>query len=164
MPKYILFLAKLKGEERPFWNGEPSLTCGDNVNYYKSVLHPIPTFENRELLGNFQNKSVSSAFNWVSRYILFLAKLKGKGKLFVGPERRATLWDYPQWHLVVIREEKVSPFVKFEIILHLLCFILHLLTNKLCRTWSSIINLWIDSRTYQSKEACCQQEKGLTFT
>ena len=41
-----------------------SPTCGGcNVNYYKSVHHPIPTRENREHLGNFQNKSVNSAFN-----------------------------------------------------------------------------------------------------
>ena len=40
-----------------------SFTCGGNVNYYKSVHHPIPTCENREHPGNFQNKSVSSAFN-----------------------------------------------------------------------------------------------------
>ena len=80
----------------------------------------------------------------------FLAKLKRKGRPFLEcPKKGATLWDYPQEHLVVIREEKISPFVKFEIILHLLCFLLHLLTNKLCRTWSSMINLWIDSRTYQ---------------
>ena len=39
------------------------LTCGDNVNYYKGVHHPIPTRENMEHHGNFQNKSVSSAFN-----------------------------------------------------------------------------------------------------
>ena len=49
-------------------------TCGDNVNYYENVHHPIPTPEN----GEHQNKSVSSAFNRVSRYIFFLAKLKGK--------------------------------------------------------------------------------------
>ena len=36
-----------------------------NVNYYKSVHQPIPTREYREHPGNFQNKSVSSAFNWV---------------------------------------------------------------------------------------------------
>ena len=42
---------------------ELSLTCGVNVNYYKSVHQPIPTRENREHPGNFQNKSVSSAFN-----------------------------------------------------------------------------------------------------
>ena len=52
-------------------------TCGDNVNYYENVHHPIPTLENREHPGNFQKKSVSSAFNQVSRYILFLVKLKG---------------------------------------------------------------------------------------
>ena len=27
---------------------EVSLTCGGNVNYYKSVHHPIPTRESRE--------------------------------------------------------------------------------------------------------------------
>ena len=43
---------------------ELSLTCGGNVNYYKSVHHqPIPTRENREHPGNFQNESVSSPFN-----------------------------------------------------------------------------------------------------
>ena len=40
-----------------------SLTCGQNVNYYESVNHPIPTFGNRENPGNFQRKSVSSPFN-----------------------------------------------------------------------------------------------------
>ena len=43
---------------------EPSLTsCGVNVNYYKSVHYFIPTSENKEHPGNFQNKPVSSAFN-----------------------------------------------------------------------------------------------------
>ena len=42
---------------------ELSLTCGSNVDYYKSVHQPIPTCENREHPGNFQNESVSSAFN-----------------------------------------------------------------------------------------------------
>ena len=32
---------------------------------YKSVHQPIPTHENREHSGNFQNESVSSAFNCV---------------------------------------------------------------------------------------------------
>ena len=47
---YIPFLAKMKGEGKPFleWvsidlSSKLSLTCGDNVNYYKSVHHPIPT-------------------------------------------------------------------------------------------------------------------------
>ena len=40
-----------------------SLTCGGNVNYYKSVPLPIPTREYREHPENFQSKSVSSTFN-----------------------------------------------------------------------------------------------------
>ena len=50
-----------------------SLTHGGNVNFYKSIHYFIPNLY-------FQNKSVSSPFNWVSRYILFLAKVKGKGR------------------------------------------------------------------------------------
>ena len=42
---------------------ELSATYWDYVKYYKSVHHPIPTRENKEHSGNFQNKSVSSAFN-----------------------------------------------------------------------------------------------------
>ena len=42
---------------------ELSLTCEVNVNYYKSVHHPIPTRENRKHPGNFKNKSVSSTFS-----------------------------------------------------------------------------------------------------
>ena len=108
-------------------------------------------FGNREhFAGHFQKKSVSCRFSLVSRYILFLAKLKGRGRPFLeGARRRTTLWDYLQGHLAVTRDEKVSPFVKFEIILPLLCFLLHSLTNKHCRAWSSMINLWIDSRTCQ---------------
>ena len=60
--------------------------------------------------------------------------------------RGAALWNYPQEHLVVIIEEKVCPFVKFEIIVLLLCCLLDLLTNKQWRTWRSMINLRIDSR------------------
>ena len=55
----------------------------------KSVHHSIPTRGNREHPGNFQNKSVSSLFNLVSRYILFLAKLKGRRRPFSKGARRA---------------------------------------------------------------------------
>ena len=85
---------------------ELSFTCGGNVNYYKSVHHPVSTCENREHPSNFQNKSVNSAFKWVSRYILFLTELKGRGTPFLkGAIRGATLWDYSQEHLVVIRDD-----------------------------------------------------------
>ena len=42
---------------------ELSLTCEGNVNCFKNVHQTIPTRENRDHPGNFQNKSVSSAFN-----------------------------------------------------------------------------------------------------
>ena len=50
------------------WNSidlsyELSLACGANVNYYKSVHHPILPCEKREHPNNFQNKSLSSVFN-----------------------------------------------------------------------------------------------------
>ena len=47
-----------------------SLTCGGNVNYYKSVYQPIPTHESREHPGNFQNESVRSALNEFCRFTL----------------------------------------------------------------------------------------------
>ena len=36
---------------------------GGNVNYYKSVYHPIPTRGSRKQPGNFQNRSVTSPFS-----------------------------------------------------------------------------------------------------
>ena len=41
------------------WNREyPALTCGGNVNNYKSVYHPIPTLSvgNTKRPGKFQDK------------------------------------------------------------------------------------------------------------
>ena len=116
---------------------ELSLTCEGNVNHYKSLQHPIPTRENREHRGNLQNKSVGSAFNCLS------ANLKGA-------RREATL-----------QTPRALGCHKRWIILPVLCFLLDSLTNKYCRTWSSVIDLWIDSRTVKSKECCCQQGKGL---
>ena len=84
----------------------------------------------------------------MSRYILFLAKLKERERPFLEGARRGgancEITD-------VIRDEKVSPFVKFELILPFLCFLLYPLRNKHCRTWGSMINLWIDSRTCEKQ-------------
>ena len=84
--KYILFLAKLKGEGGPFWIGQPYLSFNiTSHNIYLLHVAVMLTITssysysasgNKEHPGNFQNKSVSSIFNWVSGYILFLAKLK----------------------------------------------------------------------------------------
>ena len=50
-------------------SSELSLTCGGNVNYYKSVHHTIPN-----LPVGIGNTLTSSSFNWVSSYILFLRR------------------------------------------------------------------------------------------
>ena len=42
---------------------------------------------------------------------------------FVATPMKKHFAVYPQEHLVVMRDEKVSPFVKFEIIQPLLCFL-----------------------------------------
>ena len=84
------------------------------------------------------------------RYIFLLEKLNRRGRPFLETTRReAALSDSSQEHLVVKRDVNVCPFVKFEIMLPLLCCLLDPLTNKHCRAWSSMINLWIDSRTCQ---------------
>ena len=123
-----------------------------NVNYYKSVYHPNPTLPARI-------RSTLAIFK-TNQYVLYSAECgdifsswpnwRGEKGLFwrVQEGRGITLWDYPQEHFIIIRDWKVSPFGKFEIILTFLCFSLDSLTNKHCRTWSSMINLWIDSRIY----------------
>ena len=141
-----------------------SLTFGGNLNYCKVVHHLIPTRGNREHPGNFQNKG-SSPFSWVSNYIIFLTNWRGEEGLFWrvqegGPDCEITIWVGED--LLVIKDEKSSLFVKIEIIPPLLCFLLDPLTNKHRRTCSSMICLWIDSRT--SKESCCQQGKSLIIT
>ena len=71
-----------------------SVTCGGNVNNYKSVHHPIPTLPLGigNTLGIFESKSVSSPFISASRYILFLTKLKRRGRTFLeGARREAVL-------------------------------------------------------------------------
>ena len=111
----------------------------------------IPTQGIKEHPGNFQNKSVSSPFNLVSRYILFLPKLKGRGRPFLRDDHIMRL--SPRVLVGCHERRKVSPFLKLETILPLFCFLLDpLLKSKHCRAWSSIISLWIDLRTYQNKK------------
>ena len=75
---------------------------------------------------------------------------RGEEGLFLESARRETAsYDYPQKHLVFTRDKKVSPFVKFKIIPTLLCYLLDSLTYKYCRAWNSMINLWIEFRTFK---------------
>ena len=69
----------------------------------------------------------------VQVYSLFDQTEREKKAFFGGCKkggRGGTLRDYLKGHLVVIRQERVSPFVKFKVILPLLCFLLDPLTNK----------------------------------
>ena len=112
--------------------------------------YSYPACENRDLPGNFQNKSVSSTFNWVYAYIFFLTKLKSRGGIFLRvPEGgMGRIVRLPPRALVCQRRrKKVCSFVKSEIILLLLCCLLDPLTNKHWWVWSPMISLWIDSRT-----------------
>ena len=84
----------------------------------------------------------------------FLGQTEGERNTFFGGCKKGDhIVRYPQEHLAVMRNEKVCPFVKFEIILPFLCFLL-ISTNKHCRAWSSMVNFRIDSRT-------CQKERIL---
>ena len=152
VPKYILFLARLEWTSIDL-SSKLSLTSGDNVNCYQcSSSYSFSDCGNNEHPGNFQNKSVSSPFNWVSRFILFLTNKKRRGRPFLeGACWRVAFWDYRQEYLVVTKDEKVSPFVKIKIIVPFLCCLLDSLTNKHCRAWSFMKKLWIDSRTCQKK-------------
>ena len=89
----------------------------------------------------------------MSNYALLL---KGRRRSFLEGTRRGATLRLPPRALGCHKRWKVSPFAKLEITLALLCFVLDSLTNKHCRTWSSMINLWIDS--------CCQWGKGLIIT
>ena len=71
VPKYVLFLAKLKEEGRPFLEGistdlssKLSLTYGGNLTIINKVLSSsfYSVCGNREHPGSFQNKIVSSSF------------------------------------------------------------------------------------------------------
>ena len=89
------------------------LTCGGNVNCYKSVHHPSPTLPVGigNTLGIFKTNQLRSPFNWVRRYVLFLAKLKRIGRPYLEGKRRGSpFWDYPQEYLVVMRDEKGLSF------------------------------------------------------
>ena len=78
-----------EGRGKPFLEWESvDLSYELSLTWTISVHHPIPTREKKEHPGDFQYKSVISAFNWVSRYILFLAKLKVREKPFLESARK----------------------------------------------------------------------------
>ena len=117
------------------------LTCGGNVNYCKSVHHPIPTRENRE---HPISKEISKLSIECPGIFFSWSNSRGEEGLFWRVQEGG-----PQGEITPESTWLSLLFVKFEIILPFPCFLLDPLTNKHGRTWSSIINLWIYSRTYQ---------------
>ena len=129
-----------------------SLINGSNVNYYKSVHHPIPTHpvgtgSTLEISKTDQQTLLSTEFpdifascpNRRRKKERFWKDAK-KGDHIVRLSPRVLDW-YKRW--------KSLSFCKIWNNLPLLCFLLDPLTNRHCRAWSSMINLWRDSRTCQ---------------
>ena len=85
-----------------------SLTCGGDVNYYKSVHHPIPILPVE--IGNIQaiSKEISKlSFLLIFQVCSLLLQIDGRRRSVLEDVRKgATLWDYPQGHLVFISEGK----------------------------------------------------------
>ena len=164
--------AQVKWEERkPFWSGQAQIyplnyflhmevMCWTIIKVFIILFLLYPWEQGTPWQFSKQNTKLSFQLSF-PRYIL-LPKRKGKERPFLEVcNKGSTLWDYPQKHLVDIRDEKVYPFVKFEIILPLLCFLLDPFTNKVSKKWSSKINLWIDSRTYEKYRILVSAGKGL---
>ena len=116
-------------------------------------------------MGTWNNLVISKQISKISFHLSFqifslLSQTEGEINIFFERVQGGRIVRLSREHLVVIRNEKSYSVVKFEIILPLPCFLLEHLTNRHCRRWSSMINLWIDSRTCKSKESCCQQCKS----
>ena len=160
--------------ERPFLERK-SIDLSSKLSLPYGVMLTILMFYsacgNREYSGGFQNKSVSSSFKWVSKYILSLAKLKERRRPFLEGARMGGIRPMPQEHLRITREylavtrdeKSLSLFKKFEIISPLLCYLLDPLKNNYNRAWSSMIN-FVDRFQDLSKGSCCYQEEGLIIT
>ena len=94
VPKYILCLATLKVEVRTFWvdkhtidlSSKLSLTCGDKVNYYKSVHHPIPTLPvgiGSPLVISKINQKTLLSFEFPGIFSSWMPKRKGTKRPFL---------------------------------------------------------------------------------
>ena len=111
-----------------------SLTCLGNINCRKSVHHPIAC-------GN--RKAMMQVYS-------FLGQTEKERKTFLGGCKKGDCIErLPQEHSLMIIYAKVF------------CYSLDSLSDKHCKIWSSMINLWINSGPVKSTESCCQQGKGL---
>ena len=91
-----------------------------------------------------------------------LSYWRGEEGLFWRVQEGGSHWDYLQEYLVHERW-KVSPFVKFEIILPLLYFLLNPLTNK-CPGHGVYDKIVDGFRDLSKLKSCSHQGKGLINT
>ena len=124
VPKYILFLAKLKGEGRPFWNEEGVTLTIIKVFIILFLLEVI-----RDNLAIFK----INQYGFFQLIVQLLPKLKGERKAFFERCKKGghILWDYSQEYFCHKRWKDLS-----------FCVICNDPTLPM-------INLWIGSRTYQ---------------
>ena len=107
-----------------------SLTCGSNVNYYKSVDHPIPILPDR-----IWNTQVVFKANQYALLLVecpgmfsFWPKWRGEEGRFWRVQEGDHIVRLPPGPLGCHKRWNVFPFVRLEIILPLLCFLLDPLT------------------------------------
>ena len=101
-----------------------SLTCRVILNIIKMLIILFLLCLWKQWISTQFSKQISKFFFRLSVQIYsFLGQTEEERKAFcVGCKKGTALWDYPQEHFVVVKDEKVCPFLKFEIILPLLCF------------------------------------------
>ena len=100
---------------------------------------------NRECPGSFKKLSKLS-FQMSGQVYSLLGQTEEEKKAFFGGCKKGD--RIVRLPLRAVIRDEIS-FVKFETVLPLFCCLLDSLTNKHSRAWSSMINLWIDSRTCQ---------------
>ena len=79
------------------------------------------------------SKETSKFFFQMSLQVCsLLGQTEGKRNVFLWSVqgRGGAAGDYPQEHLVATIDKKISSYVKFENIPHLLCYLINPITNK----------------------------------
>ena len=157
-PKYSLFWAKLKWKGRLFWNEKIKsyplnylLPVGIMLAIIKaSIILFLPCLWEYDTPWEIWKQINKISFQLSVQVYSPLGKTEGERKVFFGGcKKECHIVRNPKEHLIVIKNGKVSLFVKFDIIISLICCLLDPLTNKCCRAWSRVINFWKDFSTCQ---------------
>ena len=102
---------------------------------------------NRGTLLQFSKQISKLSFQLSVQLYSHLGQTEGKKRVFSGRCKRGHIVRLPPRALGYHKRWRSLSFC--EIILPLLCFLIDPFAKKHCRTWSSMRNLWILSRTSQ---------------